>query len=168
MTETPTISGSSYTTASVSGNQLLMGMAAPAIGAVAPRRLNVLQELDNMHPGRLNPMRAFEEDVQLAGFGLNQKEPIVAMRFVKIFIVDPTEALPLDKRVLHAGAEQLTDLTDQELFFELPIKEMLDKHNAVRVVTLDKRASEKSGKDVFLEPVRVRELKMNVTTVAAF
>lgn len=168
MTETPTISSSAYTTSTVTGDRLLT-MAGPAVSSTVPRNLNVLHDQFQTPGGMFRGAKAaFEEDVQLAGFGLNQKEPIVAMRFVKIFIVDPTEALPLDKRVLHAGAEQLTDLTDQELFFELPIKEMLDKHNAVRVATIDKRASEKAGKDVFLEPVRVRELRMNVTTVASF
>jgi hypothetical protein len=70
--------------------------------------------------------------------------------------------------VLHNGDEQLTDLNDQELFFELPIKELLETHNAHRVTTLNKTATAKAGKDVFLEPIRVRDLRMNVTVIASF
>lgn len=89
-------------------------------------------------------------------------------RIVKVFIADTNENLPLDRRVIHSGAEQLTDLTDQELFFEVPIAELLSKHNEVRKATLDKNASEKFGRDIFLEPVRIRDLKMVVVTVAQF
>lgn len=156
MTEMPSITSTAYTTSSVSGNQLRMGMVAPAASAVQPRRVDLFKA------------DKFEEDVQLTDFGLNLKESQMGMRFVKIFIVDPTDDLPLAQRVLHNGAEQLTDLTDQELFFELPIKEMLDKHNATRAGTLNKKATDKAGKDVFLEPIRVRDLRMNVTMIAAF
>lgn len=165
MTEMPSITSTAYTTSSVSGNQMLMGMAAPS---AVPRDMN--GPLDLKHPGGIfrGAAAAFEEAVQLTKFGLNQKEAQVGMRFVKIFIVDPTDDLPLAQRVLHNGAEQLTDLTDQELFFELPIKELLDKHNATRVGTLNKKATDKAGKDVFLEPIRVRDLRMNVTLIASF
>ena len=89
-------------------------------------------------------------------------------RIVKVFIADSNDNLPLDKRVLHTGAEQLTDLTDQELFFEVPIAELLAKHNTVRAATVDKKQAEKFGRDIFLEPARIRDLKMVVVTVAAF
>ena len=167
MIEMPSITSSAYVTTGTSGH-LLMGMAAPAVGAAQPHSLNAL--LDISRPGGIlrGAAAAFEEDVKLTGFGLNQKESQVGMRFVKIFIVDPTDDLPLAQRVLHNGAEQLTDLTDQELFFELPIKELLDKHNATRAGTLNKKATDKAGKDVFLEPIRVRDLRMNVTLIASF
>lgn len=91
-----------------------------------------------------------------------------AIRIVKIFIADPNENLPLDKRVLFSGEEQLTDLTDQELFFTIPINDLLTKHNALRAETPDRKASDKFGRSIFLEPVRVRDLKMVVVTVAQF
>lgn len=96
------------------------------------------------------------------------KEPTVSTRIVKVFIADPNENLPLDKRVLYAGDEKFTDLTDQELFFEVPITEILGKHNELRKATLDKKTTEKSGRDVFLEPARVRDLRMVVVNVATF
>lgn len=85
-----------------------------------------------------------------------------------MFIVDPSEQVPLDKAVLYQGDEQLTDLTDEELFMEIGIKPMLDKHNDVRTETIDKKATAKAGRDVFLEPIRIRDLKMVVSTLAAF
>jgi hypothetical protein len=94
------------------------------------------------------------------------KEP--AMRIVKVYIADPNENLPLTKRVLYSGAEQLTDLTDQELFFEIDLKALLKGHNDTRILTVDKKASERAHSNVYLEPVRVRDLKMVVVDVATF
>lgn len=103
------------------------------------------------------------------GAQFQKEQPIVSTaRIVKVFIADPNENLPLDKRVLHTGDEQLTDLTDQELFFEVPIAELLTKHNAVRAATVDKKQAEKFGRDIYLEPARIRDLKMVVVTVAQF
>lgn len=98
---------------------------------------------------------------------LPKKEPKMpsTLRLARVVVFDPTEALPLDKRILVMTEEKPTDLTDQELFFELDVKNILDKHNAVRAQTRDKKASEKAGKDVFLEPIRIRDLRMTVLEV---
>lgn len=89
-------------------------------------------------------------------------------RIVKVFIADPNENISLDKRVVYSGEEKLTDLTDQELFFEVPISALLLDHNKVRVETVDKKQTEKFGREIFLEPARIRDLKMVVVTVAQF
>lgn len=92
----------------------------------------------------------------------------MSARIVKVFIADSNENLPLEKRVIYSGEEKLTDLTDQELFFEVPIADLLAKHNEVRAATVDKKQAEKFGRDIFLEPARIRDLKMVVVNVAAF
>ena len=66
------------------------------------------------------------------------------------------------------GDQKLTDLTDQELFFEVPIAEVLAKHNEVRKATVDKKQADKFGRDIYLEPARIRDLKMVVVNVAQF
>jgi hypothetical protein len=96
------------------------------------------------------------------------KEQSMTARIVKVYIADPNENLPLDKRVLHSGEEKLTDLTDQELFFEVPINELLTKHNEFRKTVIDKKQAEKFGRDIYLEPARIRDLKMVVVNVAQF
>lgn len=96
------------------------------------------------------------------------KETKVTTRIVRVIIMDPNESIPLNDRVLFKGDEQLTDLTDQELFFEIDVAGALRSHNEKRARTLDKKASERSGKDVFLEPARIRDLKMVVVNVATF
>ena len=70
--------------------------------------------------------------------------------------------------MIYTGEQKLTDLNDTELFFEVPIKELLDKHNAQRVKFTDKEASKRAGKDILLDPVKIRDLKMVVVTVAQF
>lgn len=91
-----------------------------------------------------------------------------ALRIVRVIIADPDSNLPLENRVLHDSKEITTDLDDRELFFEINIKEKLDAHNAVRAKTIDKEATKEKTKDVFLEPLRIRDLKMTVVTVAQF
>jgi hypothetical protein len=91
-----------------------------------------------------------------------------SLRIVRVIIADPDPNLPLENRVLHDSKEITTDLDDRELFFEINIKEKLDAHNAVRAKTIDKDASKEKTKDVFLEPLRIRDLKMTVVTVAQF
>lgn len=77
--------------------------------------------------------------------------------------MDSAESLPLEKAIIFNGDEKLTDLTDQELFFNIPIMELLKAHNEERV----KYPAKKGGKEM-LEPARIRDLKMNVVTIATF
>ncbi len=147
MMETPTISGTAYTSSSVDAGSFLANLQAAPAGI---RRLG-----------------EFVADARQIPVEL--KEPTVSnARYIKVFIADINDNLPLASRVLYAGEEKLTDLTDQELFFEVPIAEMLAKHNEVRKVTVDKKQAEKFGRDIFLEPARIRDLKMVVVTVAQF
>jgi hypothetical protein len=89
-------------------------------------------------------------------------------RIVQVFIADANDNVPMDQAVLFVGKAKFTDLTDQELYFELPMKDILAKHNEARVKMLDKDASRKTGKDIFLEPVKIRDLKMVVVNIATF
>jgi len=90
-------------------------------------------------------------------------------RLVKVFICDTDEQIPLDNALLYSGPEHLTDLTDEELFFEINIKELLDNHNEVRKQTPDKLVPPlPSGAYLMLEPIRIRNLTMSVVVIAAF
>lgn len=151
MRELPTISTANYTTSTGA----VIGFATPLVEQ--RRREDFLEQLKS-------------QAARLEGNAPRPRlqEKPVSLRIVKVIIADPNEALPLAQRLLYNGTEQATDLNDQELFFELDIKSLLDKHNAVRAATLDKKATEKRGSDVFLDPVRIRDLKMVVTTVASF
>lgn len=95
-------------------------------------------------------------------------ENMSTRRIVKVFIADPHPDVPMEKALLHQGEEKWTDATDQELFFEIPIKDLLNTHNAERVKWLDKEATKRSGKDVFLEQVKIRDLRMVVVEIAKF
>lgn len=98
----------------------------------------------------------------------NTKETEMAAtkrRIVKVYIVDPDESVPLAQSLLYEGDQKLTDLTDQELYFEIDMKSILDKHNAVRTTTRNKKVKER---EEMLEPARIRDLKMVVVTLAEF
>lgn len=90
-------------------------------------------------------------------------------RLIRIMIIDPHPDIPLEKAMLHKGDEMLTDQTDQEIFMELGIKEMLDKHNReVRTATIDKKKSERTNKECMLEPARIRDLRMEIVCITQF
>lgn len=89
-------------------------------------------------------------------------------RLIQVFIVDPDEDLPIKDALLYQGKQKLTDLTDQELFFEIDIKSIMDDHNKKRAKTEDKDMMKATGKKSYLEPVRIRDLKMTVVEVAVF
>ena len=89
----------------------------------------------------------------------------MSKRLVRVIIIDMDEDVPLEHSILHMGEEMLTDLNNQEMFFELDMKGMLAKHNKKRITFVDKDASEGSSKDVMLEPARIRDLVMNVINV---
>jgi hypothetical protein len=89
----------------------------------------------------------------------------VTTRLVQVFIADPDENLPLNDRLLYSGEQKLTDLTDQELFFEVPIGDMLAKHNEKRAKMVNKKVKERTE---HLEPARIRDLKMTVVNIAQF
>lgn len=98
----------------------------------------------------------------------NQETPMSNRRIVQVFIVDPNENIPLDKSLLYQSEEPFfTDLTDQELFFEIDIKGILDKHNEYRVTVTDKDKSSRDNQ-IKLEKAKIRDLKMVVTQVAQF
>lgn len=96
---------------------------------------------------------------------ISSKEPKVTRRLVQVFIADPDEQVPLEDAVLYSGEQKLTDLTDQELFFEIDIKGVLASHNDKRVKIINKKVKERTE---FLDPIKVRDLKMVVVDVASF
>jgi len=88
---------------------------------------------------------------------------VTPRRFVKVLIADSNDNIPLADCLLYQGEEHLTDATDQELFYELDIKTLLEKHNEKRTKIIDKKVKDRTE---FLEPAKVRDLKMVVVTVA--
>lgn len=94
-----------------------------------------------------------------------QELPPMSTRVVEIYIVDPDENVPLADRLIYRGDRRLTDLTDQELFYEIDIKGALTRHNETRVSLVNKAVKERTE---HLEPLRIRDLKMVVITIAEF
>jgi hypothetical protein len=86
-------------------------------------------------------------------------------RMVQVFIADPNENIPVESRLIYKGNQKLTDATDQELFFEIDINSLLKQHNEARVKVVDKKVKERTE---YLEPAKIRDLKMVVVTVAGF
>lgn len=86
-------------------------------------------------------------------------------RLVQVFIADPNDNVPMEDSLIYSGSQKLTDATNQELFFEINIQELLTKHNEKRVKLLDKKVKERAE---YLEPAKIRDLKMVVVDLAVF
>jgi len=94
-----------------------------------------------------------------------EEEGMSGKRLVRVFVVDPDDRIDIEQSLLYDSKEILTDQDDQELFFEIEIKELITKHNAYRAEVVDKEVKDRTE---YLEPVRIRELKMMVVTLADF
>ena len=148
----PTMAASALTSSTYAADKLVFAANAMGVGVGNP----VLGGLAAAN-GLVNIPNQFQQAAQ-------QKEPLMSIRrVVQVFIADPNENLSLDDCLLFKGEEKLTDATDQELFFELDIKDMLEKHNAKRVTVVDKKVKDRIE---YLEPAKIRDLKMVVVTVA--
>lgn len=128
--------------------------------AAHQQRQGVLAQLGAAVRGNPNPRRRLMLDEAQDVPGEIFKS--MSKRLVRVFLVDPNESVPLDASMLYKSEEKLTDLTDQELFFEIPVQELLTKHNALRVTLVDKAGTKRSNKDVMLEPAKIRDLTMTV------
>jgi hypothetical protein len=127
--------------------------SADALFANAQNLVAMKQALGGAAGNIGNPIAQFQQE----------KKPMSIRRVVQVFVADPNENIPLDDCLLFKGDEKLTDATDQELFFELDIKDLLEKHNEKRVKVIDKKVKDRTE---YLEPAKVRDLKMVVVTVA--
>lgn len=122
----------------------------------------------------LRRAHAIQQDARLFSFFQNVQpstkhtQPMSQRRIVQVFIADAEPSVPLEHALLHKTEPAFSDSTDQELYFEIPVAELLKAHNEKRKKWLDKDATRKAGKDVFLEPVKIRDLKMVVVTIAQF
>lgn len=94
-----------------------------------------------------------------------EDEEMTERRVVKVYVIDPDENVPVEKCLIYEADIGLTDKTDQELFFEISIKELLDTHNTVRTKIVDKSVKDRTE---YLEPARIRDLKMVVINLATF
>jgi hypothetical protein len=97
--------------------------------------------------------------------GFLPKEKQMSRRLVQVFIADPDENLPLEQGILYSGSQKFTDATDQELFFEVDIQAILKAHNDKRITVANKKVKDRVE---YLEPAKIRDLKMVVVTVATF
>jgi hypothetical protein len=89
-------------------------------------------------------------------------------RYVQIFIMDPDPQVPLKDSILYMSQPFLTDETDQELRAGLSVLKLIESHNKKRVTMKDKEQSKKFGRDIYLEPVKLRDIRLVVTTIAKF
>lgn len=170
--EMPQIVASAYINNTVDPMQAVQAaqwMGVPATGGVAAsarRRLGKPSASVLAHRGE--PSVYYEEvlaTAEEAEMAAEEAEMANTRRLVQIFICDPDDNVPLDQCLLYSGQAQLTDLTDQELYFEVDIRSLLAAHNEKRRTLRNKAVKER---DEFLEPARVRDLKMTVVTIAQF
>lgn len=91
------------------------------------------------------------------------------LRVVRVFLVDTDDRVPVDQRVLHKSEEMITDATDDELFFKIPVQTLLDEHNRKRsTMEWEEATSSGTHRRNGLKELRIRDLSMQVATIASF
>mgnify|MGYP001564396029 CR=1 FL=1 len=156
----------SITSASTSGASLGSVTLANGTSAIP---LNYAQDPRQFYGSALQGQQignfgSFQQaGVQMAAPAISKSK----LRVVRVFLVDPDERIPLEKRILHRSEEMTTDATDQELFFGIPVQDLLKTHNAMRTAIKWKDADAK-GEAEPLKEIRIRDLVMTVTTIAEF
>jgi hypothetical protein len=100
---------------------------------------------------------------QIIKAGMEKQKMAVTRRIVRVYISDTNENVPIGECLLFKGDEQLTDADDNELFFEIDVKGLLATHNEKRVKYVDKKVKDRTE---YLEPAKVRDLKMTVVVLA--
>jgi hypothetical protein len=158
--ETPTMLAMNYASRAYAGD----GSAWQGVGAAGNldlRRFSAGKPVDLNNLNKLLEQAANQEQAKGLAPMANQNQ----RRLVQVFIADPNDNIPVDQCLLYSGEQKLTDLTDQELFFEIDIKSLLAAHNEKRVKIVDKTVKERTE---YLEAARVRDLKMVVATLATF
>jgi len=155
----PTMASFVGASSTYSANDMALGIGHEQVFGTSPK-WNVEEPWDNR---RLRRVMLAQELAKTAVLPPTSGEQTVTRRIVQVFIADPNENVPLEHCLLHEGDRKMTDLTDQELFFELDMKSMLEEHNKKRVTFIDKKVKDRTEN---LEPAKVRDLKMVVVTVA--
>lgn len=98
--------------------------------------------------------------------GLARKQ--ATRRLVEIIAVDRDVNVPFDKAVIFQGERRITDLSDHELMFEAKLDEALATYNQYRVTVRDEDRSATARSDVYLKPLRLKDLRAIVITHAAW
>lgn len=89
-------------------------------------------------------------------------------RLVEVFVVDPHLDVADEESVLYHQEAFVTSKSDNDLLFEINVKELLDAHNVKRVKMVDETKSEGRDKDVMLKKAKVSDLSMRVREVGTF
>ena len=164
MRDLPTISGSTYASSAVNMGALInagQGIGLVSNSAATWRDMGAIDNIE-----QYETLATFANTVATTTTPQQENKPMaVTRRLVQLFISDPNENVPLEDSLLYSGEQKLTDATDQELFFEIDIKSILEKHNAKRVKMVDKKVKERTE---YLEAAKIRDLKMVVVNVAQF
>lgn len=166
MRETPTIAASAYGSATTPVNLAQFA----AVNNAAMQQLGLGHQqlglghkmLDWQHKAA-----ALRDAAAVSPYPITKEEEPMAnqRRLVQVFIADPDDNVPLADALIYRGEPVFTDLTDQELFFDIDLKGALDAHNAKRTKMVNKKVKERTE---HLEPARIRDLKMTVVNIATF
>jgi hypothetical protein len=112
--------------------------------------------------------RAYQGVINYRDEDIEEENMSDQRRIVQVFIVDTDGDVPVENALIYEGERKFTNLTNQELFYEIEIKSLLENHNEFRKTLLDKEATKATGKDIYLEEIRIRDLSMVVVEVAKF
>lgn len=165
LNDLPKFTGSAYSTSTTSAANLMAGSNIANVWQHADNHRDAYAQAFHQWTAPYQPAQA----ITITG-ATSMSAPVIVkskLRVVRVFLVDPDERVPLDKRILHRTEEMTTDAVDQELFHEIPVVQLLKEHNELRRSIKWKEEGSKGDAEP-LKEIRIRDLVMSVTTVASF
>jgi len=97
---------------------------------------------------------------------LNNKEENTMRRTININLIDDDKALPVENalvaRFKNIVTEESDDVTIQELIMNEDVKGLLDKHNKVRTSIVNQDILERTGNEVKLRGVKLKNLRWEI------
>jgi len=151
------------TTSTYGSNTAIFGLANTGLALGGGQLANL--QVENQGRMLLAAAQNIPQNVQPQNLKKKELPAMPSRRLVQVFIADPDENVPLEQSMLYSGQQKLTDATDQELFFEIDMKTILEIHNEKRIKLVNKKVKERTE---YLEPAKIRDLKMVVVNVATF
>lgn len=87
---------------------------------------------------------------------------LINRRIVQLIAVDTNINVPIERSVIYTGEDVLTDKSDAELILDMDMLKLLPAYNEYRVRVVDRDRSETSGRDIFLEPLKIDNVQFLV------
>jgi hypothetical protein len=118
---------------------------------------DIVSEIEQMVISNFNQ----QEEVKMSNVNKTPR------RVVNIRIFDEDKGLPVENSLVYSLTDFVTEDSNEEAFREvlmnLDVASALVEHNEVRTSTVNQEVLERTGNEVYLRPVKLKDLRVEIT-----